>query len=48
MEQQLQGIKLELSRLMLWVDHMTNGYLLSLGPITIHTQLFCIVPTPTS
>lgn len=48
MEQQLQGIKLEVSRLMLWVDLMMNRNLLSPDPTTIHTQLLCIVPTSTS
>ena len=48
MEQQLQGIKLEVSRLMLWVDLMMNRNLLSLDPTIIHTQLLCIVPTSTS
>lgn len=47
-EQQLQGIKLENSRLMLQVDLMMNGNLLSLDTTTIHTQLLCIVPTSTS
>lgn len=48
MEQQLQGIKLEVSRLMLWVDLMMNRNLFSPDPTTIHTQLLCIVPTSTS